>query len=421
MDIARFYSRHHLENEARKCGFVKRTSPISGFHFLLSLTNGFLNTPDGTLAQLASFLSSASEVHVSPQALDARLGAEGVEFMKTCFEMALALDQKARAAPLGILRDFDHVFITDSTNFHLHPSLSKFFMGCGGTASKSSMRIQLVLDYLTRRIYVKIGDVNLGDAPTLQDFVENNDGGFSGTCLFISDLGYFKFAIFEAIQEKKQFFLSKFMHGVNFADANGIPLKLKALLKKKPDTFRVAVTINGHAYHLAGQRLSDQAVNERIRKANQVAHVKRKKQITADYRLFLHYALFLTNLPTTYSIPTLYTIYRVRWQIELVFKTWKSILAIHKIRSAKYERLMCEIYGKLILAVLCFRFTAQAEFASKTAISLHRAMQVLRSVALMWAMAIVQGPRALAVFTEKQIQHIHRRCKKLESTDFCPS
>jgi Transposase DDE domain len=299
-----------------------------------------------------------------------------------------------------------------STNFHLHPSLSELFMGHGGTASKSSMRIQLVLDYPTGRIHVKIGDVNLGDALTLQNFVENNDLNLSGTCLFISDLGYFKLATFEAIQKRRQFFLFKLMYGVKIMDANGNPVNLKALLKKKPGAFRMAVTINGHAYRLTGQRLSDPTINERIRKANQAALGKKKRHITDDYRLFLHYALFLTNLPMVYSTKALYTIYRVRWQIELVFKTWKSILGIHKIRSAKYHRVMCEIYGKLILAVLCFRLTAHAEFASKAAISPHRAMQLLRSVATAWAMAIVQGPRTMAVFTEKHIQRIQRLCKK---------
>jgi hypothetical protein len=94
----------------------------------------------------------------------------------------------------------------------------------------------------------------------------------------------------------------------------------------------------------------------------------------------LQYALFLTNLPQTYRIATLFTLYRIRWQMELVFKTWKSILALHKIRSAQWERVFCEVYGKLMLAALSSTITAEAETKRDLiVVSLHRAIQELYS------------------------------------------
>lgn len=47
------------------------------------------------------------------------------------------------------------------------------------------------------------------------------------------------------------------------------------------------------------------------------------------------------------------SIYRIRWCVELIFKSWKSILRMHQSNVRKnHYRLKCELYAKLILAVI---------------------------------------------------------------------
>ncbi len=46
-------------------------------------------------------------------------------------------------------------------------------------------------------------------------------------------------------------------------------------------------------------------------------------------------------------------LYLLRWQIEIVFKTWKSLFDINHFRTVKRERLECHLYGKLIAIFLC--------------------------------------------------------------------
>ena len=45
-------------------------------------------------------------------------------------------------------------------------------------------------------------------------------------------------------------------------------------------------------------------------------------------------------------------IYRLRWQIELVFKAWKSYEHVGKLKEVKSERILMELYAKLIWILL---------------------------------------------------------------------
>ena len=411
--VHHFFPGAEIEQLARSCGFVQRTSPITGFNFLLTLTTGLLNTPDGTLAQMAAFLSSVCATDVSTQAVDERIRVPAMAFMRCCLEKALSMAARPRASDRGALVGFDHVYIIDSTTFDIHPSLSGVFKGSNGSGSPASMRIQLVLDYLSGRLYAECGDTKLCDAPTLQRLVDTHALDVSGTCLFLADLGYFKIATCYSMSQQGLHFVLKLPFRLTLLDASGTPLDLKAILKGHPESFDVAVNMNGQPYRLVAQKLPESVVNQRLRKANKTAKDNHGRGITDDYRLFLGYAIFLTTLPPAYGMNILFALYRVRWQIELVFKTWKSILAIHKIRSARLERLMCEVYGKLIVAVLSSTMAAAAETDRDVIIvSLHRAMRLLQAVAEQWARAIVQGGLALSSFVAHQIRQIARLCKK---------
>lgn len=45
--------------------------------------------------------------------------------------------------------------------------------------------------------------------------------------------------------------------------------------------------------------------------------------------------------------------YSIRWQIEIIFKTSKSLFHIHEWHNIKRERLEFQIYGILIALFLC--------------------------------------------------------------------
>ena len=46
------------------------------------------------------------------------------------------------------------------------------------------------------------------------------------------------------------------------------------------------------------------------------------------------------------------TIYKIRWQIELLFKVWKSQLNFNYLEGTKSERIYCLIYARLLAIIL---------------------------------------------------------------------
>ncbi len=46
-------------------------------------------------------------------------------------------------------------------------------------------------------------------------------------------------------------------------------------------------------------------------------------------------------------------LYSLRWQIEILFKTWKSFFEIDECKNIKRERLEYHLYGQLLGILLC--------------------------------------------------------------------
>jgi len=413
--ILEFFDSEEIERMAREAGFVQRTSPITGMKFLLVFSCGLLNTPDGTLAQLAAFLSATAGTEVSPQALDERIHGSARDFLHLCLKKALMMASGIASLPRGVLDKFQHLYVIDSTNFTLHPSLAPVFKGSGGGASAASLRIQFAFDYRTCTMYVELGDVRLSDTSTLARWMDEGVLETDGACLFLFDLGYFKCATLAKIASKKdRSFLSKLQFGLKLKRPDGTELDLSSLLKKGPDPFDCAVMVDGLAYRLVGRKLPEEVVNRRIRKAREISKAKCKSgQITKGYRLFLGYALFLTNLPPEYDIECLSAFYRIRWQVELIFKVWKSILSIHRMRSTRADRVLCEVYGKLIVAAIVSALSAMTlALLEGIAVSQHKVARYFRAVAAHWGLAIMAGVEAQGSFLEQVGKALARFCKK---------
>ncbi len=131
-----------------------------------------------------------------------------------------------------------------------------------------------------------------------------------------------------------------------------------------------------------------------MRKAQRNNNKKGRGQLSKKYKARTALNLFIINAAED-QIPltAVDSFYRLRWQIELMFKIWKSQCHIDKVKPVKKERLECYIYAKLIRIVLSWQIIwAVAKFTlakDNKALSYYKAFKTMLRVKLTELRAIL--------------------------------
>ena len=363
--LTEFFTTDTLEQTARRTGFVKRTSKITGKVLVALVTFGLWSNAKTTLSQLVAKMQGFGDGRVvSAEALHQRLNHRAVAFLKDLMEQALAKIQALdHLCDDGIFNGFSHVYLADSTGFGLPERLAKLFPGSGGSASSAGAKIQLVWEY-KRSLFAHftLTPWKIPDQKYVDQVVQLAQKG----CLFIFDLGYFKIKAFAVISQAGAYFLSRLNHQTNLykGDTPGLsPFDLVVFLKETTfDIIETEVFIGEKERvpsRLIAVRLPDDIVNERRRVARQKAKEKGYTS-SKDHLSLLAWNLFITNVPGDIWTPeTIVKASPIRWQIELIFKSWKSHCNLSAMNAKKKETVLCYLYGRMLLVLLTYALYPQ--------------------------------------------------------------
>jgi hypothetical protein len=116
---------------------------------------------------------------------------------------------------------------------------------------------------------------------------------------------------------------------------------------------------------LVAVRVPDAVRDLRRRRLKDEAR-RRQQPVTAERLRLAAWTIYVTNVPLSLlSVAEAMALARVRWQIELLIKLWKSHGRIDESRSSKQWRILCEVYAKLLamliqhwfLLISCWRYT----------------------------------------------------------------
>lgn len=170
--------------------------------------------------------------------------------------------------------------------------------------------------------------------------------------LRLADLGYFSLPTLAAYDAQGVYWLTRYHPQCLVFDAQGQPLAIAQVLRHTAqERFDWAVQVSqAHRLdcRLVAVRMPPPVAAERRRKA-QAAARREGRTLTAAQRTLLGWSLFLTNVPASQlSIDEVLTVARVRWQIEVLFKLWKTQGHLDEFRSHKPYRILCEVYAKLL-------------------------------------------------------------------------
>jgi len=410
--MVHFFSDPGVEETARQTQFVRRKSAISGLNFLKAMVLGFLEKSGSSLNELAqSFLDVG--VEVTPQGVDERINAFSVVFLRTIFRQALELFKNKCPLPLSVLQQFSAINIVDSSTKCLPENMAEEYPGCGRVGAKAALKIQLVFDFLHGNLKQVEIETGLDSDQGYRDYLKVVEGG----SLTIVDLGYFCLDAFWAIADKSAYFLSRYFYPTGLLDEVGKRIDLARLLRKQTGVCNeVQVKLGCRSQHQLPCRLiilhNPKEVTETRRRRAKEHAKKRGTTLSQTYVFMLGWTLFVTNAPDTLiSLKHVYDFYRMRWQIELIFKLWKSYCGLNSILGWRKERVLTELYAKMIAIVLVHFLLAPLripdEIFSEREVSNVRFQQVLARFARSFKQAL-SDVIALARTLDDFLLHVER-------------
>ena len=406
-----------LEKWARETGFVKRKGTLTPHDFLALMTVGQMGMKHPSLAGMVA----AIEANISRVALHQRFTANAAAFLYKCLNFILN-QQVQQAVPVQteVLDHFNRVFIVDSSSWDVNEKLRGVLPGSGGSASDASCKIQVAYEYIKGELAFL--DVTPGILPDNR-FTDNLPALLSVNDLLLIDQGYFKLDTFAAILAKGAFFLTRFLVSTTLTNADsGEAIDLRKTLKSlRANTGEIPVVMGPQAAKGVTARLICLRVSQQVaekRRKRLIKDAAKKGRTVSELHLELcAWTMLVTNIPQAWlPLEMCRALYTLRWQIELLFKQLKSILRIHNSDTANEHRLRCELYGKMIIAVLVHRLHAAANSASwntsRIEISMDKFYKRIQERAFTLLAHLRQGLRRTAVFLRAELKSFTKHCVK---------
>ena len=94
---------------------------------------------------------------------------------------------------------------------------------------------------------------------------------------------------------------------------------------------------------------------------------KNRTKVTELQSVYNRYVVLMTTLPASVSAERILELYRMRWQVELVFKRMKTLLKYDQLQGMTNVTARAWFYSKLLVAAFCEYFLNQASFSPEDA------------------------------------------------------
>jgi hypothetical protein len=260
---------------------------------------------------------------VSKTAIFYRMNKEWVATVKALVREVVA-QQASKKIERSLFAPFKNIWLQDSTSVQLPEVLFEKFRGKIMEGKKKSVaKLNIIVEALNGNCPLMEWDsftvTEQSLAPTIMKVAEAGD-------LVIRDLGYFVLNIFSQMNAAGISFLSRWRYGVRLYDIqNGKEINLSKHLKGKSwiDIKVLCGREERLTVRLVAIKLPPEVANERRRKAMKDNH--KTVNHSQEYLDLLDYVIFITNVgDEIWNYRQVATAYRIRWNIEILFKSWKS-------------------------------------------------------------------------------------------------
>jgi Transposase DDE domain len=350
-----------LNERGRALGWVKRQRLITPFRLGLSVIGSMATQQVRTIADLHRQFNELWELDTDYNAFYKQLlksTAPGF-FLNSLSDVMSQLIMKVLGFEAGAaFGEFNRLILQDGSSFALHQALAHVFPGRFNAVSPAAVELHCTMDLLQ-------------DAPIIMTLSPDTDSehdyrpapeSLRGD-LLLADRGYLDLTYLRDIERHGGCFLVRGKAGLNprVIDAyreDGQRLKscqdrdFKAITSKLPKQQRAELDV---AWLIAGEPF----------------RVRLIVSWNAETKCFDY---LLTNLPQdTYTISMICLGYKLRWQVELLFKEWKSYTNLHKFDTEKESISEALIWASLAASTIKRFLAHAAEHLLEVVISTRKA------------------------------------------------
>lgn len=345
--------------------FIQRSSSkLKGHEFIKVMIIPSEGVSDDSLSGLCQRIKGYnSKATLSAQALCERINSNGAaSLIKDVFFRILFHTRKTMVvqspALMRALGKFNSVMLEDSTVMELNEKIYKY-KGTNrsyANGKNSQIKIDLIHEVLSNRIIdVQLESGKVPDqafAHRILKFIQEGD-------LVIRDLGYFVLPALKAILVAGAYFLSRLLPNIKVYlhqdDIKAVDLAKYVSKKYKKAPFIELEVFLGELKvpaRLVLFRAPKEVVT--IRHSNAKKRIRDTGRIMSRGKQFaMNFSAFVTNVPAEMlSAEMVGTVYQLRWEIELIFKQWKSQLKMDVLEGIHSNRIECLIWGRLCMVIL---------------------------------------------------------------------
>jgi hypothetical protein len=335
---------------------IQRRRIFTASSLLQTFVMGFLKKPDASdedLAQVAALVGAP----VTPQAIEQRFTPQLADFLQEVFQKIARTSIESDQSLAPLLDRFTKVEIRDGSTITLPDSMKEKFAGCGGSydSGKAAMKLQTAFDLRGGKVTVELEQGRSPDAATPRQHERLGKGS-----LTIKDLGFFDLDVMEEQDRHGEYFLSRLQFGTKvFLDGEdlGGNKDVMSWLAKQSGPFvdrEVAIGKNKRLkVRLIAWRVPPDVANERRRKLRQETKKRKGVEPSSDRLEWCDWTILVTNVPLELMTPQEAVIlYGARWQVELLFKRWKSLNMVAVLSGSTEVRQMVRVWSRLIASII---------------------------------------------------------------------
>ncbi len=342
---------------AKACGYIQRSTGkiapknlIIGFMIMVSRQRN-------TYADWATEIGLLEGKTLSRQALNERMQPATELFIKSLVEKTISKHTPAVKMQKikGVLKNFKNVKIDDSTTISLPDALAEEFPG---NVSRGVQKAQAKIHAMYNLTENNFPFLNVHS-------FSNNDQSLSANVLpylqkgdlCIRDLGFTILDVVSNFIDNGIYFIARKSYITKvFYVAKGAEINLlKELRQNKFIDKEVLIgTQQQLKVRLIALPIPPEQAAERRRKA--LTDRDRRLNHSSQYYELLGYSIYITNItPKQCNAEEIFQLYKLRWRIEIIFKSWKSCFSLEKIihhQCKNVIRVNCIIYLMLLYIYL---------------------------------------------------------------------